>query len=90
MIGWEKTDAQWDEDIKKCLATPYVVQVKVDVTREHYPTWDGQKVSVGEYAVDLDPYIFNGRASSMMTRLSGTSLCNVTSGGGATATFILD
>ncbi|MGM9998544.1 MAG: hypothetical protein ACI38Q_04005 [Candidatus Bruticola sp.] len=90
IIGWESDQSAWEQAIEKCLHNDYLVQVKVSVAREHYPSWNGSSVEMGEYAVDLDPYIFSGRVSSFMTRLSGTSLCNVTSGGGATATFILD
>lgn len=90
VIGWESEQSAWEQAIEKCLNNDYLVQVKVNVAREHYPSWNGSNVEMGEYAVDLDPYIFDGRVSSFMTRLSGTSLCNVTSGGGATATFVLD
>ena len=89
-IGWECSDSKWEEAVSKCLNLNYLVQTKVEVAREHYPSWSGSKVEMGEYAVDLDPYIFSGRIAGYMTRLSGTSLCNVTSGGGCTATFILD
>ncbi|MBQ7501171.1 hypothetical protein IJT93_00450 [bacterium] len=89
-VGWECDEGAWEAAIEKSLKANYLVQIKVDVAREHYPSWNGSQVEMGEYAVDLDPYIFGGRVAGFMTRLSGTSLCNVTSGGGATATFILD
>lgn len=90
IIGWETEQGAWEKAIQKCLKLDYLVQVRVGVAREHYPVWTGNGVEMGEYAVDLDPYIFKGRVAGFMTRLSGTALCNVTSGGGATATFILD
>ncbi len=90
IIGWETEESAWEDAINKCLPEDYVVQIRVNVAREHYPSWNGSSVEMGEYAVDLDPYIFGGRVSSFMTRLSGTALCNVTSGGGSTATFVLD
>ena len=90
IVGWESDEATWENAIQDCLKLDYLVQVKVNVAREHYPSWNGKEVEIGEYAVDLDPYIFNHRAYGFMTRLSGTALCNVTSGGGSTATFMLD
>lgn len=89
-VGWELDDAAWESALQEALKHDYLLQTKVEVMREHCPSWDGQRVSLGEYAVDADPYIFNGRVEGFMTRLSATALCNVTSGGGATATFILD
>jgi hypothetical protein len=44
---------------------------------------DGQ-ASLGfrDLVVDLDPFVFEGEVEGFLTRLSGTSLANVTSGGG--------
>ena len=89
-VGWELDEAAWEKAINETLSLDYLLQSRVEVMREYYPSWDGKSVELGEYAVDLDPYIFNGRVEGFMTRLSGTALCNVTSGGGATATIILD
>ena len=89
-VGWELSQSDWENALQETLPASYLLQTKVNVAHENYPSWDGEKVGFGEYAVDLDPYIFKGRAAGFMTRLSGTALCNVTSGGGATATIILD
>ncbi|HXE71647.1 MAG TPA: hypothetical protein VNO81_03220 [Candidatus Nitrosotenuis sp.] len=88
-VGWERTDSQWEEDIQKALQSFYVVQWRVDVGREHYPVWDGQKVSWGEYTVDLDPYVFGTDVAGLLTRLAASSLCNVTAGGGVVPCFVL-
>jgi len=37
--------------------------------------------------VDFAPYIFRGRVAGYLTRLSATSLANVTSGGGQIPSF---
>ena len=39
--------------------------------------------------VDLDPFIFEGEVEGFLTRLSGTSLANVTSGGGQVPAFLV-
>jgi len=40
--------------------------------------------------VDLAPYVFRGRMAGYLTRLSGTGLANVTSGGGQVPAFIVE
>jgi hypothetical protein len=37
--------------------------------------------------VDMAPYLFRGRLSGFLTRLSATGLANVTSGGGQVPAF---
>ena len=37
--------------------------------------------------VDLAPYLFRGKLSGFLTRLSASSLANVTSGGGQIPSF---
>ena len=38
--------------------------------------------------VDFAPYLFRGRMSGYLTRLSATGLANVTSGGGQVPAFV--
>ena len=89
-IGWESDEAQWDEAIRTALAGDYLVQERVPTAREVFPALDdagGYELS--EQLVDLDPLLFFGKVGGAFTRLSTTSLCNVTSGGGMVPTFIL-
>src|SRR5439155_509023 len=47
-----------------------------------------KKVSL---AVDLDPYLFDGRAGGFMTRVSAAALLNVTAGAGSVVpTFVVE
>ena len=39
--------------------------------------------------VDFAPYMFRGKESGFLTRLSGSGLANVTCGGGQAATFVV-
>lgn len=89
-VGWEMDEAEWDNAIQTSLESFYLVQTKVEVSREVYPTWDGQGLQWAEYSVDLDPFIFGGEVEGLLTRLSATALCNVTAGGGVVPTFVLD
>lgn len=90
-IGWESDASQWDEAIQTALAGDYLVQVRVSTARETFPYCaETGEVSFLEQLVDLDPLLFYGEVRGAFTRLSSTSLCNVTSGGGMVPTFIID
>jgi len=56
-----------------------------------FPQFDEQgHVSSRSLLVDLAPYLFRGRMSGYLTRLSATGLANVTSGGGQVPAFVVD
>lgn len=90
VIGWESDESQWDAAISEALAGDYLTQERVTTSREPFPhLLDDGGYEVADQLVDLDPLLFFGRVKSAFTRLSTTSLCNVTSGGGMVPTFIL-
>jgi hypothetical protein len=89
-IGWEMTEAQWDAAIAEALSASYVVQAKVDLQRESFPELGASGLQFRDLVVDLDPFVFNGEVEGFLTRLSGTSLANVTSGGGQVPAFIVE
>lgn len=89
-IGWESDEAQWSAAIDAALAGDYLVQERVPTAREVFPAMDDDGgYELAEQLVDLDPVLFFGKVGSAFTRLSTSSLCNVTSGGGMVPTFIL-
>ncbi len=89
-VGWELDDREWDNAIQTALSEFYLVQTRVEVARDSYPSWTDSSLQWGEYTVDLDPFVFHGEIEGLLTRLSATALCNVTAGGGGVPTFVLD
>jgi hypothetical protein len=90
-IGWESNASEWDEAIQTALTGDYLVQERVGTAREVFPYFsETGEVSFLEQLVDLDPLLFYGEVKGAFTRLSSTSLCNVTSGGGMVPTFIIE
>lgn len=89
-IGWESDVDEWSAAIDVALAGDYLVQERVPTAREVFPAMDDDGgYELAEQLVDLDPLLFFGKVGSAFTRLSTSSLCNVTSGGGMVPTFIL-
>jgi hypothetical protein len=89
-IGWEMTESEWDAALAEALASSYVVQAKVDLQRETFPEMGAGGLAFKDLVVDLDPFVFNGEVEGFLTRLSGTSLANVTSGGGQVPAFLVE
>jgi hypothetical protein len=64
------------------------VQERIPIRREAFP-WiqPNGEVEFRDMLVDFAPYLFRGKMSGFLTRLSATGLANVTSGGGQIPAF---
>ena len=89
-IGWEMSEAEWDAALQDALRSSYVVQGKVDLQRESFPEIGPDGITFRDLVVDMDPFVFDGEVEGFLTRLSGTSLANVTSGGGQVPAFLVE
>ncbi len=91
MIGWETSAEDWYRTLQQALTMPYVVQERVHIAYEDFPTILDGHVSISRRLVDADPFIFFGRtANGCLTRLSSVTLLNVTAGGGSVVpTFVV-
>ena len=91
-IGWEQDEKGWDQAIEHALKGDYLVQERVATGREVFPCVNESTggVEMIEQLVDLDPLLFFGKVEGAFTRLSSSSLANVTSGAGMVPTMIVD
>jgi hypothetical protein len=92
-LGWETDARGWDAALDAALADPtgtWVLQARIPVRRETFPSFDETgHVTMRDMLVDLAPYLFRGRMTGYLTRLSATGLANVTSGGSQVPAFVL-
>ena len=88
-LGFESNASEWDAAIDQALASPYVAQRKVEIAHQSFPVI-GPGLLAKDLVVDLDPYLFFGEVEGFLTRLSGSSLANVTSGGGQVPAFVVE
>ena len=95
-LGWEVDASQWETSIQAALPggeSPeehgcWIVQEKIAMRRGEFPYIDANgKVEFRDMLVDLAPYMFRGKLAGFLTRLSASSLANVTSGGGQIPAF---
>ena len=90
ILGWTVEQAEWDAAIGVATTQSYVVQEAVEIPRVTFPVaLDGLRYL--DLAVDLDPYLFDGRTRGFMTRVSAAALLNVTAGAGSLVpTFVIE
>ena len=90
VLGWTTSQSEWEAAVSAAVGQSYVVQEAVEIPRVPFPvTLDGLRYL--DLAVDLDPYLFDGRPGGFMTRVSAAALLNVTAGAGSVVpTFVVE
>ena len=89
LIGEETTEQVWEQAISQGLEEPFVVQERVPIEKVRMPSYT-DKIEWEEMLVDFDPFLFRNEMYGGLARLSSSSLCNVSSGGGVTALLVLE
>lgn len=85
VLGWTATDAEWQATITRALREPYIVQQRVVIPSEPYPSWADGSLHLMDRMLDTAPFVLNGDGlEGCLTRLSTAALLNVTAGGGST------
>jgi glutathionylspermidine synthase len=92
VLGWEVDDDGWRRAIETALREPYIVQQRIALPKEAYPSFVDGKVVLADRMVDTAPYVAYGdHVDGCLSRLATAALLNVTAGGGSqTPTFIAE
>ena len=91
VLGWAASQSVWEQAVTAALAEPFVVQERIGLPTEAFPTAAGGNLVVADRMVDTNPYVSNGGVSGVLTRISTDELVNVTAGGGSTVpTFVVE
>lgn len=84
VLGWEVDDAAWTEALHGALREAYIVQERVALPSEPYPSVVDGRLHVADRMLDTAPYVVYGQfIDGCLTRLSTAALLNVTAGGGS-------
>ena len=90
VLGWEVGDAAWAEALRTALEEPYIVQERVSLPSEPYPSVVDGRLVVADRMLDTAPYVVYGQyVDGCLTRLSTAALLNVTAGGGSSVPTML-
>jgi len=92
VLGWTVNDSEWAAALVRALAQPYIVQERVRIPKEPYPSIESGRLEFIDRQVDTAPFVWDGAyVEGVLTRLSTAELLNVTAGGGSqTPTFLVE
>lgn len=90
VLGWEVDATRWDAELAKALGQPYIVQQRIGLPSELFPSLVDGAVVLADRIVDTAPFCFDGAfVEGCLTRVSTATLVNVTAGGGSTIPTVL-
>jgi hypothetical protein len=92
VLGWTVDDATWAKELQKALAEPYIVQDRVEIPSEPFPSLVDGQVQFVDRMYDTAPFVLHGDVvDGCLNRLSTAALLNVTAGGGSTVpSFVVE
>jgi len=92
VLGWEVDGATWERAVRVALTEPFVVQERVPIPSEPFPSVVNGRVILADRILDSAPFAYQGtHVEGCMSRLSTAALVNVTAGGGSqTPTFVVE
>jgi hypothetical protein len=92
VLGWEVDGARWEQAVRVALTEPFVVQERVPIPSEPFPSVVDGRVVFADRILDTAPFAYQGTyVDGCMSRLSTAALVNVTAGGGSqTPTFVVE
>jgi len=92
VLGWTVDAARWEQAVQTALAEPYVVQERVTLPHEPFPSLVDGRVRITERMLDTAPFVCQGEyVDGCLTRIATDPLLNVSAGGGSTVpTFLVE
>jgi uncharacterized circularly permuted ATP-grasp superfamily protein len=92
VLGWQTNSSGWEQAVETALESSHVVQERVRIPTEPYPSMVDGRLQIFNRMLDTAPFIFHGDyVDGCLTRLSTDPLLNVSAGGGSTVpTFVVE
>jgi hypothetical protein len=92
VLGWRTSDEEWERAIAGALEEPFIVQERITIPSEPYPSRAGGRTEIADRILDTAPFAWSGGfMDGCLTRLSTETLVNVTAGGGSQVpTFVIE
>jgi hypothetical protein len=91
VLGWTVDGDTWAAALRTALTNPYVIQERVGIPSQGYPSLVDGRSQVIDRMYDTAPFLCDGAYSDgWLCRLSTAALLNVSAGGGSTVpTFLV-
>jgi uncharacterized circularly permuted ATP-grasp superfamily protein len=89
-VGDETSPADWQRAVEAALHGPWVVQERVTIPEEEFPVVSPAGLALVPLKVNTNPFYVAGAEAGAVTRMSRSSVINVSAGGGSAPTFVLE
>lgn len=90
VLGWLVSGDAWTAALQTALETPYVVQERIILPTEPFPSWVDGRLEVYDRMVDIAPFVsHSAHVDGALTRIATDPLLNVTAGGGSSVATML-
>jgi uncharacterized circularly permuted ATP-grasp superfamily protein len=89
LVGDETPPAVWDEAVRTGAGKAWVVQERVAIPEESFPTCAGGQLRFESLKVNANPFYVAGGQAGAVARASRQAVINVSAGGGSAPTFVL-
>jgi uncharacterized circularly permuted ATP-grasp superfamily protein len=89
-IGDETEPGAWEAAVREALGSAWVVQERVAIPEEEFPVVAGGALGFERLKVNTNPFYVAGAQVGAVTRVSRSSVINVSAGGGSVPTFVVD
>ena len=77
VLGWEVNDSEWADAVKHAQTEPYIVQQRIPLPTEAFPSMVEDKVVFADRMVDTAPYVAYGdQIDGCLSRLATAALLN--------------
>jgi hypothetical protein len=90
LVGDETPAEAWEAALAAALREPWVVQQRVAIPEEPFPVVDAGTLGFEALKVNVNPFYAAGAEVGAVTRVSRSSVINVSAGGGSVPTFVVD
>jgi hypothetical protein len=87
-LGWHRSDSEWERAVRTALDADFVVQRRIAMQQEEYPTMEPGAPARSFYE-DTDPFLFGGTTGGLLTRLGTSEITNVHAEGSVCASFVV-
>ena len=89
-VGAETPAAEWEAAVRSALGGAWVVQERVAIPEEPFPVFEDGELRFEPLKVNTNPFYAAGEDVGTVTRVSRSSVINVSAGGGSVPTFVVD
>ncbi len=89
LLGDETAPVDWDQAIRAAAGEPWVVQERVAIPEEPFPSGEGGSLRFESLKVNANPFYVAGGEAGAVTRASRRAVINVSAGGGSVPMFVV-